>query len=217
LYAPDVNLKGAIGYGPVTSVEETLDDAVNGANINWFGPYVLTSYQDWYKRTYPVDKILISKWVPGYKQDSLRLCIDQVNTFWPNNIGANRSSQMYTPEFSAVARGLNIAADRTYRQFSQDMAANIVGNVYTKRPKLINHGQHDNVVLPSQSQHALERMCSKGNIASFKRYDTSPYATTPFNPSGGVDHYQTMSASFKDTLEWMAAISAGKAAPSSCR
>lgn len=215
-YAPELSLNGAIGYGPVTSVEETLDDATNGANINWFGPLVLTSYSDWYKTTYPVDKILLPRWAKSYSTDAQSGCIDAFNRIWPNNIGENRSAQVYTPEFIKVAKPLNISADPAYSSFAADLAKNIVGNVKTERPKLINHGLHDNVVLPSQSQHGFERFCVKGNVVTFKKFDTSPNAIQTYNPSGQVDHYQTMNASFKDTYTWMQNIINGEPAPNNC-
>lgn len=215
-YSPELNLTGAIGYGPVTSVEETLDDATNGANINWFGPLVLTSYGDWYKTAYPVDKILLPRWAKSYSADSQNGCIDTFGRTWPNNVGENRSGQVYTAEFIKVAKALNIAADPTYTSFSTDLAKNVVGNVKTDRPKLINHGVHDNVVLVSQSQHGFERMCVKDNVVTFKKYDTSPNAIQTYNPSGQVDHYQTMNASFKDTTTWMQNIINGQPAPNNC-
>lgn len=216
-YAPEISLKGAIGFGPVTSVEETLDDATNGANINWFGPLVLTSYAQWYQSVYPVDKILLPKFAKNYSVDAQSDCIDAFGRIWPNNLGENRSNQVYTPEFIKVARPLNIIADPAYAALGADLAKNIVGNIKTDRPKLINHGIHDNVVLVSQSQHGFERMCVKGNAVTFKKYDTSPNAIQSYNPTGQVDHYQTMNASFKDTITWMQSIINNQAVPNNCQ
>ncbi|MSR68169.1 hypothetical protein EXS66_00065 [Candidatus Saccharibacteria bacterium] len=216
-YAPEINLKAAIGFGPVTSVEETLDDATNGANINWFGPLILTSYGDWYKATYPVDKILLPKWAKTYQTGSQAICLDMFNKTWPNNIGDNRSNQVYTPEFIRVAKNLNIAADAAYAGLSADLVKNIVGSKKTDRPKLINHGIHDDVILLSQSQHGLERMCASGNAVTFKKYDTSPYAIQGYNQSGRVDHYQVMNASFKDTISWMQNILSSKPVSNNCK
>jgi len=205
-YAPEIKLKGAIGFGPVTSVNETLTDAItNNANINWFGPFVIVSYQDWYKHTYPVDKILIPQLAKNLRSDVLRECIDSATHFWPNNIGGNKSAGVYTAEFIAAAKTGNIANNSAYMQFANDMTANIVGTVKTRTPKLINQGQYDNVVLSRQSRAGYQRMCSSGNSTNFKEYSTSPYAIQVYNPKGLVDHYQTMNASFKDTLGWMQA------------
>lgn len=208
-YAPNIKLAGVVGFGPVTSVSETLTSAItDGANINWFGPYVISSYQDWYKRDYPVSRILLPKWTININSDVANVCIDNVNQFYPNNIGANRSGALYTPEFIAAAKTGNIANNSIYAQFSSDMDANLVGPIKTNTPKLINHGTHDIVVLPAQSKSAYNRLCASGNKTSLKEYNTSPFAVQTYNPKGLVDHYQTMNASINDTLVWFNEIRA---------
>lgn len=217
-YASDINLAGAIGFGPVTDVSQTLTDAITAnANINWFGPFVLVSYQDWYKHNYPIDKILMPQWTQNLRSDVLRECIDTADRFWPNNMGTNRSGLVYTPQFIAAAKTGNIANDPTYRQFAADMAKNITGSVGRPTPLLLNQGLYDNVILPAQSQAAFKRFCSSGNSVTYRRYDKSQFAIQAYNPTGLVDHYQTMNASFKDTLAWMNGIIAGQAQPNNCR
>ncbi len=217
-YSPDVTLAGAIGFGPVTDVSQTLTDAITAnANINWFGPFVLVSYQDWYKHNYPIDKILMPQWSQNLRTDVLRECIDTADRFWPNNIGTNRSALVYTPEFIAAAKTGNIANNPNYRQFAADMAKNITGSIQRVTPVLLNQGLHDNVILPVQSQAAFKRFCSTGNKVTYRRYDKSPYAIQAYNPTGLVDHYQTMNASFKDTLAWMNSIITGQAPPNNCK
>jgi dienelactone hydrolase len=217
-YAPDIKLKGSIGFGPVTSVNETLTDAiVNNANINWFGPFVLTSYQDWYKRSYPVNKIIMPPWNKTIEADSTRECIDSVNQYWPNNIGVNRSAKIYTPEFIKAAQSGNIASNPIYSQFQADMESNLVGPIKTTTPKLINQGLHDNVVLPRQNRASYVRLCQSGNQVNLKEYNTSPYAIQGYNPTGLVDHYQTMNASLKDTLAWMQARIVGDPLVEACK
>jgi hypothetical protein len=60
-------------------------------------------------------------------------------------------------------------------------------------------------------------MCVKGNVVKFNKYDTSPNAIQGYNPAGLVDHYQTMNASFKDTMAWMKNIISGQKAPNNCK
>lgn len=217
-YAPDIKLRGAIGFGPVTSVNETLTDAItNNANINWFGPFVLTSYQDWYKREYPVNRILLPQWIKSLQTDVSRECIDTVNRYWPNNLGVNRSANIYTQEFIAAAKTGNLASNKIYAQFMADMESNIVGPIKTDTPKLINQGMHDNVVLPRQNLAGYARLCASGNTTNLKEYTTSKYAVQSYNPQGLVDHYQTMNASFKDTLVWMNDRISGIAVSGSCK
>jgi pimeloyl-ACP methyl ester carboxylesterase/flagellar basal body-associated protein FliL len=213
-YAPNIKIAGAVGFGPVTSVSETLTSAItNGANINWFGPFVISSYQDWYKRKYPVDRILLPKWINNLNTDVANVCIDNVNQFYPSNIGANRSSALYTTEFINAAKTGNIANNSIYAQFASDMDSNLIGSVKTDTPKLINHGAYDNVVLPTQSKSAYSRLCSSGNKTTLKEYTTSPFAVQTYNPKGLVDHYQTMNASLNDTITWFNEIRTGTNKP----
>lgn len=216
-YAPELSIKGVIGFGPVTSVTQTLTDAITAnANINWFGPFVLASYTDWYKRNYPINRILQSKWTATVSSDVQKVCIDNVNQFYPNNIGANRSASVYTQEFINAVKSNTLSSNKLYAQFASDMNANIVGPVQTASAKLINQGVHDNVVLPAQNQAGFNRLCASGNKVLYKEYNTSPYAVQGYNPKGLVDHYQTMNASFRDTISWMQAITAGGAIQSNC-
>jgi acetyl esterase/lipase len=214
-YAPDLSLRGSVGFGPVTDVEQTLADINRGANINWFGPFVLVSYTDWYKHVYPLERILQNRWIGNLRVDVLRECIDSVNHYWPNNIGSNRASTVYTPEFlQALRRGLRNSDP--YKQLGEDMYQNIVGLVKTATPKRLNQGKHDNVILPAQSLAAINRFCQHGNVAQYVSYDTSRYGVTYYDGKGAVDHYRTMSASLFDTIAWMNDRIANKPAPNSC-
>jgi|GEM_PF-703996 len=217
-YAPEIKLKGAVGFGPVTSVNETLTDAITAnANLNWFGPFVLASYQDWYKRNYPVDKILQPQYAKNLIVDATRECIDTVNKYWPNNIGTNKSSAVYTQEFISAVKSADLASNRLYAQFDSDMKANIVGPIKTATPKLINQGLSDNVVLPKQSKAGYQRLCASGNAVNLVEYATSKYAIQGYNPTGKVDHYQTMNASFLDTIVWLKARALGTPVIDSCK
>jgi hypothetical protein len=97
------------------------------------------------------------------------------------------------------------------------MKANIVGPIKTTTPKLINQGLSDNVVLPKQSRAGYQRLCASGNRVNLVEYATSKYAVQTYNPAGKVDHYQTMNASFNDTLAWANARIAGNALVGSCK
>ena len=74
------------------------------------------------------------------------------------------------------------------------MATNITGNEHTTTPKLINQGQNDNVILPTQSQAAMTRICAATRGPAYLHM----YANTT--------HYTVMHNSFSDTLAWMRTI-----------
>jgi hypothetical protein len=196
-YAPDVNVRGVIGFGPVLSVEQTLSDVVHGANINWFGPYVLYSYTDMYKADYDIQAILLPHWAQSLNTDVPAHCIDTDIPFW-----GKTPEGVYTPEFLAALRDGKLAD--AYPKLYSSLSLNAVTSSSTHTPKRINQGQNDNVVLPSQAQSGLNTLCvsSKGPV----QLEVYPNTT----------HYDTMVHSFHDTLSWMQEILQGGNLPSSC-
>ena len=109
----------------------------------------------------------------------------------------------------AVGQGRSLSAMKTgslqsnNSSFDQQLMQNQAATVKTGRPKLINHGRLDNVVLPTQSESAVKRLCGLGEATQLKVY---PDAT----------HYNTMIKSFQDTLGWMKSILNGSSPPSTC-
>ncbi len=197
-YAPDVKLAGVIGWGPVMDVGETLRGVTAGSTLNWFGPYVLTSYADYYGHSYNLPAILQPRFAAMTTSDVVSHCIDTNIPFWGTD-----PTKVFTPQFLADLRGGQLPAER-YGPLQADLDANQVVADYTATPKLIIQGQKDNVVLPTQQPLALQRLCA-GERAQVE-LKTYPNAS----------HYTVMRDSFNDAIEWMQQIQSGKPAPSSC-
>lgn len=197
-YAPELNLKGLVGFGPVSDVQTTLSDITRGANINWFGSFLLTSYPDYYGTDYGIEKFLLPKWQQSIKADIASQCINTVIPHWGKNPQA-----IYQPDFlRAMATG-NWSGP--YAQLAQDLTRNRAGTIATDTAKLINHGQRDNVVLASQSEALRQRLCGLGGgSVTVKIYPTAT-------------HYDTMVQSYNDTIAWMAAVRNQRAVVSSCQ
>jgi acetyl esterase/lipase len=195
-YAPDVKPKGIVGFGPVMSVQETMTDVVNGANINWFGPYVLYSYHDYYGDDY--GSVLLQHWQDTLAHDVPAHCIDTDIPFW------GRSPEgVYTPEFLQAVKDNQLQIN--YLRLVTDLDRNAVGAVSTSSAKLINQGDHDNVVLPVQQTNALPALCqSSAGPVALKLYP-------------GATHYTTMLQSFNDTVEWMRTLVRGQTVASTCK
>ena len=196
-YAPELHLAGVVGFGPVMDVRETLTDILHGANIDWFGPYLLVSYGDYYRDAYNLADTLQPRYQQNLQTDVLSHCIDTNLTFWPHV-----PAQVYAPAFlGSLADNLT---DARFSRFKERMDANIVGAAKTTTAKLINSGLHDNVVLPAQQDRAMSRLCpnSKGPV-ELKKWPTAT-------------HYNTMAQSFADTLGWMGALTRGQPVASTC-
>jgi hypothetical protein len=195
-YAPDVSIKGVVGFGPVMSVKESIGDVVYGSTLNWFGPYVLESYRDYYRADYGLERILQPRFIPNLTNDVLSHCIDSDIAFWGHNPNA-----VYTPQFLASINGNTFASD--YPEFSRDLDKNSVGNEATSSAKLINQGRSDNVVLARQAESVIPGMCS----ASIGPVQLKLYNGT---------HYNTMVLSLNDTLAWMKQVTSGVRPASTC-
>ena len=195
-YAPDITVKGVVGFGPVMSVKESIGDVTYGSTLSWFGPYVLTSYRDYYKADYGLERILQPRFVQNLTGDVLSHCIDTDIAFWGHN-----PNTVYTPEFLASINADTFAAQ--YPELARDLDKNSVGNEATSSAKLINQGKGDNVVLARQSESVMPGMCSAS---------TGPVQLKLYNGT----HYNTMVLSLNDTLAWMRQVTGGERPISTC-
>jgi acetyl esterase/lipase len=197
-YSPAIKPKGVIGFGPVMSVAETMSDVLHGANINWFGPYVLYSYADYYKTPFPIDQILQPKYAAAEDTAVPTHCIDTDLTYW-----GHIPSAVYTPEFIHAMSTGNIGS--VSPDLAKELDENAVGNDPTSTAKLINSGAYDNVVLPAQQKAEALLLCasSKGPV------DLTIYPK--------ATHYDTMVISLSDTLAWMTKLRDNEAVESTCQ
>ena len=196
-YAPDVVVKGVVGFGPVMSVKESVGDVAYGSSLNWFGPYVLASYTDYYKQDYQLARIFQPRYLQNLRHDVLSHCIDTDIAYWGHN-----PSAVYTPEFLAAINSETFAA--SYPLLAEAMSRNAAGNEPTESAKLINQGRFDNVILARQQQAMIPGMCvsSRGAVA-LKTYDGT--------------HYNTMVLSLRDTIAWMKQIGRGEPPATTCQ
>lgn len=194
-YAADVKPLGVLGFGPVMSVKRTLTDVTRAANINWFGPYVLFSYRDYYRTDY--GQILIPHWDETLATDVPGHCIDTNIPFWGRS-----PAEVYTPEFIAAMSADKLA--ESYPVLDRDLEKNEVTPITTNTAKRINQGELDNVVLPGQQQAVMPELCrtSRGSV----QLVVYPHA----------NHYDTMAKSFADTIGWMKALEKGEKPPTTC-
>ncbi len=195
-YAPEVMIKGVVGFGPVMSVKESIGDVVHGSTLNWFGPYVLTSYHDYYKADYGLERILQPRFQDHLTNDVLAHCIDSDVAFWGQTPAA-----VYTPQFLTAINSNTFAQE--YPELARDLDKNSVGNEVTASAKRINQGRSDNVILLRQAEAVIPGMCaaSMGSV-QLKLYNGN--------------HYNTMVLSLHDTLAWMKQVLGGERPTSTC-
>ncbi len=171
---------------------------MRGANILWFGPYVLYSYADWYSENYSVPAILNPPFAANLSADIAKNCIDTNIGYWGNK----DINKVYTKQFQDTKRQNSLA--QYSPQLTIRLMQNLTADVKTDSRKLINHGKLDNVVLPGQSDIAFKRLCGLGNAVNYRLY-------------ADATHYSTMARSYVDTVNWLKTVLAGAAPPSDCR
>jgi len=196
-YAPDIKLAGVIGWGPVLNVETTWQGITSGSTLEWFGPYILDAYENYYHHTYPVQNILLPPWNQAFKIDAQNHCIDSDIAFWGTD-----PARIYTAQFLADLK-TGYLPPQLYGDLQQDLAANQALDV-TATPKLINQGGRDNVVLAAQQSAAVQPWCGAGNGSMYLHI-------YPDNT-----HYNLMAQSFNETLAWMLAVRQHKPLPNTC-
>lgn len=198
-YAPELSIKGVVGFGPVSDVTRTWADITRGATLSWFGAMVLTSYQDYYGRDYNTPSILLPNRLQNFERDAQSRCIDSFIQYYGRN-----PAGMYKPEFIQALASDSLASSG-YTQLSSDLAKNAVGDQKTDSAKLINQGQQDNVILTGQQDAFMPKLCqaSKG-----------PAKLTVYPQA---NHYNIMVQGFSDTVSWIRTLQSGGQAPSSCQ
>jgi hypothetical protein len=194
-YSPSIKPLGVVGWGPVMSVSETMTDVLHGANINWFGPYVLYSYGSYYDQTFP--GVVLPHWEATLDKDVPAHCIDSDIEFW-GHIPAN----VYSSQFLQAAQ--NGTLDSEFPALAADMNANAVGSDNTSSAKLINSGQFDNVVLPQQEEAAAQTLCNSS---------TGP---VQLNFIPGATHYDAMVKTVHTVISWMHTLMDGGKVTSTC-
>jgi len=197
-YAPELKLSGIVGFGAVVSVEQTLADVTHGSNLDWFGPYVLVSYSDYYHEAYPLDQILQPKYRDNLIADVTTHCINTAVEFWGTDPAA-----VFTPPFVAALQTRSLVS--SYPDLASRLQQNAVGAITTTTPKLLNGGTKDIVVLPQQQTDALATLCR------------NPTAPVHLREYPEATHYNTMAVSLVDVLGWMKAVESGINPPNDCR
>lgn len=185
-YASDVKIAAVIGFGPVSDVKTTLDDTASGSTIDWFGPYVLTAYADYYHQKFPLDQILLAHWANSLSSDVANSCIDTAAKVW-----GEKPDLVYTAPFIQAMKSGQYTGD--YQQLGDDLDKNLAGDQTTASAKLINQGALDNVILPAQSKALAKRLCLNNSDTTYTVYKNAT-------------HYNTMVTSFNDTLKWLDSV-----------
>jgi acetyl esterase/lipase len=191
-YAPDLPIKGVIGFGPTTGVETLMiEDPI-------FSPYTVYSYRAFYgHEIIDVDQVFLPEWVPTFDADVLDRCVDDIFRYYSRS-----SRDMYRPEFRQA-----LAEDRLEQvapRFAEALSANQAGLRGGSRiPVLILQGTGDTVVTPDSQREFRDQLCALGSKVTYIEYQA-------------IAHANIRWTSYDDALSWMQRVTGGAVPDSGC-
>lgn len=190
-YAPDIDLRGAIGYGATTNVETLLKEGP------YYAPYIVESYRNTYgEDIFDPAQILNERWLATLTEDVGRMCVDEAQAYYPFDV-----ERIYTPDFAAALTSGALA--ETLPDIHRVLEENNTGLSGHGLPALIIQGEDDIIVLNESQERFAGLLCERGSDTLYLRYP-------------GVRHRSTRQVGFEETIAWIDTINRGESAPSSC-
>lgn len=190
-YAPEVPLTGIIGYGSTTNVATLMREGP------YYAPYITYAYAQMYGYdTFNPAEILASRWLDSLTTDVNRLCVDQMQSYYPFD-----RNQIYRPEFASALVN-NQLAERFPGIYAL-LEENNAGLSGHGLPALVIHGEDDIVVSNTAQSSFARSLCERGSAV---RYMSLP----------GVRHRDTRPAGFRESISWMEQLAGGGDPPSDC-
>jgi dienelactone hydrolase len=192
-YAPELQLKGAIGYGPRSEVSTLFKEMPS------LGPYVLFSYANYYGADkVPLEKMIQPRWQATLEKDVTGKCIDEVVGYYGDDPNA-----IFTSEFIAGVRQGTLGQQfpSVKQLFDQNKAG--VGAGGKNVPVLVLHADKDTVVEPATLQAYMRELCGSGGRGQYIMYP-------------GIPHTLIRQTGFQDAIRWMEATAKGQLPKNDC-
>lgn len=190
-YAPDVPLRGLIGYGATTDVRPLFEEGP------YYAPYVLAAWSSIYgAERVKARKVLDDRYAPALEREALTVCVDRAQQIFPFDADA-----LYSGSFARALRSETMARD--FPELHELFDANASGLSGHGLPALVVQGGRDVIVHDATQERFVEALCERGSDV---RYLHVPEAR----------HRDTRAAGFDAAVAWIFGRAEGKPAPSSC-
>ena len=191
-YAPDVPLRGVVGFGATTDVAGLMRQDAR------FAPYTVAAYRQTYGPGIDRTKVLAARTLANFNADIASRCVDAIRTYYPT-----QARLAYQPNFASKLLGFQLAED--YPALAKALEANNAGLHESGRgiPALLVQGSADTIVSNAQQRAFQKKMCTLGRRVKYSEY-------------AGVPHTQTRQFGFREAVAWMDGVLKGNAAPSNC-
>lgn len=178
-YAPEVPIKGVIGYAPAPNIRTLLLENPNLA------PYLVVAYNDLYPEVVTPERILNNRFLADLQDKTTEYCISEASTLF-----SKKMEDVYRPEF---IEALNNEFAGAYQDMGEIFEKNGAGYREGDIPILYLQGGADPITSEKSANLFLEESCANNNRITYQLYP-------------GVHHYQTRQVSYIDTFEWMEAV-----------
>ncbi len=189
-YAPDIPIKGVIGYAPAINIRALLLENPRLA------PYLMVSYKDLYgPDTFKPQTMLKEEWLVNLDKEAQGKCISEAIQDYPNT-----PDQMYNEEFLNALHS-NFASG--FPEAKTIFEKNNAGYAKDPAPFLVLQGTDDPIVTQKTQEEFIRESCRKGNTITYNLYQ-------------GINHYQTRQVSFKDSINWIQGILNNQKPQSDC-
>jgi acetyl esterase/lipase len=191
-YAPELPVRGIIGFGPTTNIEVLLrEDPV-------FSPYLIYAYRDFYgSEIVDVGDVFLPRWAASFESSVLDKCVDDIFYYYSRS-----AREMYTPEFRAVLYGGRL--EQVYPLFAEKLSLNYAGvSSGAEIPVLILQGTGDTVVSPESQKVFRNQLCEQGTAVTYLEYPAVP-------------HTEIRWVSFGDAISWMQRVVKGDIPETDC-
>jgi acetyl esterase/lipase len=189
-YAPEVPLRGAIGYAATTDVTELL------ATAAYYAPFVLLSYRSTYGPAIDPAAVLLPRFARDLEREAGSFCVDRAQQVYSYD-GAGT----YDPEFHRALQARDL--ERLTPALALALEENRTGLSGHGFPALLVQGGQDVIVRDATQLRFASALCSVGSAVQYHHVPTAR-------------HRDTRPAGFEPALSWLWDLVNGAPIPTSC-
>jgi acetyl esterase/lipase len=177
-YAPEIDLRGAIGFGSTNSVETLWREA------GFYPPSIVYTYMQIYGRArIRPERILQPQWLDSLEQDVMSECVFEFQFTYPYDVRG-----VFTERFYNALMNRNLGAE--FPEIKQILDENETGLTGHGLPVLMVQGNQDIIVTNPAQREYVERLRASGSDVIFSEME-------------GVRHRQTRPAGFVQSVEFI--------------
>ena len=188
-YAPDVPLRGVVGFGPTTRLDNLFRE------FTYVAPWVIYSYNTFFGDRIDLTQVLAEPWLDSFVGDAERLCVLGAQAYYPSS-----PENLFTPAFTEALE-TNTLAD-AYPNIFELFEENNAGETAHGIPAIILQGVNDPVVSLESQNDFVRTLCENGSRVRYPNYLRT--------------RHETRYIGFQDAMAWMESVANGEEPPSDC-